>query len=480
MKVHKSSAAAVHDDSGSFIAGKVKPVNIAPEPQVSIQGLDEGLKGKSEINSAVSLSSSINFPAAYVKYTAVNDDGREIFSEKADPKGSFTWSPQAKDNGKVTIRAAACDASGSCYESSPVEVNVNVDKNVELRGVSEGSDIKIPVTLWLSRNFEVDNTKYMLKNTRTGEEKSLFKADGYSSYEWFPEPESSGEWEVFAKVEDSSGETHSTKPVKINVPSEPLVLLKDIGPDQVLANTVQLTAAANIPLDIIEFRLINPETGAEKVIAKGENEDQEYSWTPAENDSGNRQIQAVGTMPSGRQVTSSAVPVEIYTGELYQPKPIVEKDRFLDFAAELAQESYKETEMSAALQTAQAILETGWGQSIPVDKYTGKMSYNLFGIKGEGPAGTVTHNTWEEYNGNIFEVDAQFRAYNSVSESWKDHKQHLLTSSRYAPFREVMHNSVQGAWALKRAGYATDSQYPLKLIDIINRYNLHTLDKVKL
>ena len=31
--------------------------------------------------------------------------------------------------------------------------------------------------------------------------------------------------------------------------------------------------------------------------------------------------------------------------------------------------------------------------------------------------------------------------------------------------------------AIRRAGYATDSQYPIKLMDIIKRYNLQELDK---
>ena len=118
------------------------------------------------------------------------------------------------------------------------------------------------------------------------------------------------------------------------------------------------------------------------------------------------------------------------------------------------------------------------GQSVPVDKYSGKLSYNLFGIKGKGTAGSVISNTWEEYNGNRYRIDAEFRAYNSVEESWNDHKNLLLTSSRYEPFRDVMFNGNFGAWALKRCGYATDSQYAIKLIDIMRRYNLYELDKL--
>jgi flagellum-specific peptidoglycan hydrolase FlgJ len=146
----------------------------------------------------------------------------------------------------------------------------------------------------------------------------------------------------------------------------------------------------------------------------------------------------------------------------------------------MAVESREKTGMSAALQTAQAILETGWGQSTPVDKYTGQISKNLFGIKGSGPAGSVTSNTWEEYNGVSYRIDAEFRAYNDPQESWADHKDLLLTRDRYSPFREVMHDSTQGAWALRRCGYATDSKYPLKLIDIIKRYGLEALDNAKI
>ena len=43
-----------------------------------------------------------------------------------------------------------------------------------------------------------------------------------------------------------------------------------------------------------------------------------------------------------------------------------------------------------------------------------------------------------------------------------------------------MHNSTQGAYALRRCGYATDSGYPGKLINIIERYGLDKLDKQKI
>ena len=115
-----------------------------------------------------------------------------------------------------------------------------------------------------------------------------------------------------------------------------------------------------------------------------------------------------------------------------------------------------------------------------MDKYSGKFSYNLFGIKGKATNGSVTSNTWEVYNGVSYRVDANFRAYNNIDESWQDHKRILLKLSRYKQFRDVMYDSTLGAWAIRRAGYATDPQYPIKLMNIIKKYNLNKLDEVSL
>ena len=149
-------------------------------------------------------------------------------------------------------------------------------------------------------------------------------------------------------------------------------------------------------------------------------------------------------------------------------------------ASQLALADAKRSGQSAALQTAQAILESGWGQSVPVDKYNGKFSYNLFGIKGTGSAGSVISGTWEEYNGVKYNIDAKFRAYSGVSGSWADHNKLLLTVSRYAPYKAVMYDSSLGAWARKRCGYATDSAYPGKLMALIDKYGLEELDRVSL
>ena len=236
---------------------------------------------------------------------------------------------------------------------------------------------------------------------------------------------------------------------------------------------------SNINLDSVNYILTREDTAAIKIIGADKDSSEEQTYTPTKEDEGFWNIKAIGKY-NGKEISSESIPIRVYLGETYPTSAIIEKDKFLGLASKLAKESWKKTGMSAALQTAQSILESGWGQSVPVDKYSGKVSYNLFGIKGKGPAGTVTYNTWEVYNGQTYYVDARFRAYNNVEESWTDHKNFLLDSSRYEPFTKVMHDSTQGAWALKRSGYATDPQYALKLMRIIKQYNLQELDKVKI
>jgi len=117
---------------------------------------------------------------------------------------------------------------------------------------------------------------------------------------------------------------------------------------------------------------------------------------------------------------------------------------------------------------------------VPVDKYSGEFSNNLFGIKGSASNGSVLVNTWEVYNGVYFRVDDYFRAYKDPYESWKDHKSLLLEKERYGIFRDVMHDYILGAYAIRRAGYATDPEYPIKLINIIEYYDLYELDRVSI
>lgn len=123
------------------------------------------------------------------------------------------------------------------------------------------------------------------------------------------------------------------------------------------------------------------------------------------------------------------------------------------------------------IQAAQWALETGWGLYTPKDATTGQESYNLFGIKGVGPAGSVSARTTEVVDGQSVAVTDQFRAYNSAAESVLEHAR-LLTTGRYA----LPAGTSLQAWTenLQRQGYATDPQYAGKLWQIIEQNGWET------
>lgn len=469
----KILVAAFYDKNGNFLAGDAIPVKVEINPQINLTGITEGQLITAD---RVPLGAELNFSAAYVKYEIINPDtGAYYISPELDPLGGFTMIPVMEDNGNMSIKVITYDIKGQAYESNYVNVKVKVKRKLNLGGVVENQTIDGSVTLFTSRNFNVSETEYIAVDTKTGAETVLYK-NGYGSYSWFPGPDMAGDKLLYARVKDTSGKTYTSDRIPVNVTGNAKVLLQGVGPGQVVSGTVSLKVKSNVVLDSIKYILTNLSTGETKVVGQVANYLEEYSYTPGDGDAGSWSIRAEGKY-AGKIIKTEEVKFTIYTEKLYTALPIIEKDKFMDFASQLAKDTKDVTGMSAALQTAQAILETGWGQSVPVDKYDGQFSNNLFGIKGKGSSGSVISNTWEEYNGVSFRIDAEFRAYNNVSESWADHNELLLTKSRYEPFRQVMFDSTQGAWALRRCGYATDSSYSLKLINIINRYNLKALDE---
>ncbi|MHB8757462.1 MAG: glucosaminidase domain-containing protein [Bacillota bacterium] len=468
-------AAALYDQNGTFLVGDAVPITMAPSTRVILTGPVEG----QTVTGPLALGAKVNFQVASMKWEVINPStGTATSIGTGDPEGTVTWYPQMTDNGSRTFKATAYDRLGQAHPSETVTMNVQVERKTALSGVKSGGTVDKPVTLAPNVNWVVNLLQYILRDPATGAQEVLYQHAGWDSYRWYPTPAQSGNREIYMAVTDAQGNQYSTTPVPILVKGDPQVRLLTIGPDQVLNGKVSLKAESNVPLTQVEYQLIDPKTGAARAVAGGADATVAYSWTPVKTDDGNWQFRVMGVTADGAKLYSPAVAVRVYSGTLYTAKPVMDKALFQPFASDLAVKTMQKTGMSAALQVAQAILESGWGQSAPVDKYTGKLSNNLFGIKGSGPAGSVISNTWEEYSGVVYYIDANFRAYNSPSESWDDHQQLLLTKPWYAPYRAVMYDSTQGAWALKRSGYATDSQYPIKLIDIIKRYGLWHLDEV--
>ena len=124
----------------------------------------------------------------------------------------------------------------------------------------------------------------------------------------------------------------------------------------------------------------------------------------------------------------------------------------------------------ASVTIAQAIEESAWGQSSLAARY-----HNLFGIKGTGPAGSVTLPTQEYENGGWVTIDARFAVYRNDAESIAGHAELLATSGYYA--RAMADRAYPDAFANNLTGvYATDPDYGANLIALMKLYNLYQFD----
>ena len=139
---------------------------------------------------------------------------------------------------------------------------------------------------------------------------------------------------------------------------------------------------------------------------------------------------------------------------------------YIEKYKEIAKQDMLQYGIPASITLGQGILESGAG--------TGPLSIqanNHFGIK--------CHKEWTGPSINYDDDAAQecFRKYNEPKESYRDHSLFLTSRDRYAGLFRLEKDDYK-AWAkgLKDAGYATDTAYPIKLIGLIERYQLQKLD----
>ena len=154
-----------------------------------------------------------------------------------------------------------------------------------------------------------------------------------------------------------------------------------------------------------------------------------------------------------------------------------EKMGFLQKISEGAKSNYNKYGILPSITMAQAILESGWGNSELAVTHN-----NLFGIKADlrwnGAVATIVTN--ENYNDSTV---ANFRKYDSINESIEDHGKFLYENSRYAEYGLFDGKDYKAqAQALEDAGYSTvknengEPIYADKLISLIEKYNLMQYD----
>lgn len=130
-----------------------------------------------------------------------------------------------------------------------------------------------------------------------------------------------------------------------------------------------------------------------------------------------------------------------------------------------------------SITMAQAILESGWGESELALEHN-----NIFGIKADSrwDGAIATMTTKENYDDII---EANFRKYDNILQSIADHGEFLNENERYRVnglFDGKEYKSQ--AQALENAGYSTaedengEKIYADKLINVIQKYNLMIFD----
>ncbi len=134
---------------------------------------------------------------------------------------------------------------------------------------------------------------------------------------------------------------------------------------------------------------------------------------------------------------------------------------YIEKYAEIAMVEQSRHKIPACITLAQALLESSAGQS-----ELSISSNNHFGIK--------CHSNWE--GERVYHDDDKkgecFRKYDKVIDSYEDHSLFLKRDRYKLLFSYKITDYKAWAYGLKAAGYATDPQYPDKLIKIIEDYGL--------
>lgn len=147
---------------------------------------------------------------------------------------------------------------------------------------------------------------------------------------------------------------------------------------------------------------------------------------------------------------------------------------YINAYKELAIHEMIRSGVPASITLAQGILESNYGESD-----LAKKSNNHFGIKCKTEwTGPKTYHDDDE-RGECF------RVYASAEDSYRDHSDFLKNRPYYTALFKLEPTDEEGwAYGLKKAGYATERDYPQKLLKLINDYDLHqynleALDRMK-
>ena len=155
-------------------------------------------------------------------------------------------------------------------------------------------------------------------------------------------------------------------------------------------------------------------------------------------------------------------------------------DKYGPQAVKASQKTFAETGvlLYPSVMLAQSALESGWGKSGLTKK-----ANNFFGIKTRSSKNhpwngeSYTARTREVFNGKETYINEPFRKYDTAEDSFYDRNMFLQVNSRYKKNGVFSANSpVQQIEAIKKAGYATATDYVEKISNILYRNGMDKLD----
>lgn len=256
---------------------------------------------------------------------------------------------------------------------------------------------------------------------------------------------------------------------------------KAVRAETVDSEVVQEKTTQEVKHSTVHSALANSQTHKSSVMEETSSKEESTKISEAS--------ESVSTESSEVVTTESIAPVEILQPPITSEK--VEKnyqfsvvknqttEEFIQLIGSDAQQIAWNNGLYASVMIAQAILETGSGNS----QLARPPYHNLFGIKGSYQGKNVTFNTQEDIgNGQLYTIQSAFRQYPSYRESLEDYASLLKNGLSGNP------QFYQGTWKDNAATYeeatkaltgkyATDTSYDKKLNALIEAYELMIFDQ---
>jgi flagellum-specific peptidoglycan hydrolase FlgJ len=157
-----------------------------------------------------------------------------------------------------------------------------------------------------------------------------------------------------------------------------------------------------------------------------------------------------------------------------------EKDRqvlqYVNTYSDIAMREMYISGIPASIKMAQAMLESRFGESELSIK-----ANNHFGIKcsknWEGVRYSVITNEFDIRKKKMIPRVDCFRVFESPESCFRAHSEFIKSGKRYQSlFENNQMEYKKWAFGLQKLGYATDPEYGVKLIRIIEKFNLYRLD----